>query len=149
MSLAPLSPASTKAAGSAATARAEYPADLSPAAAVLARELESFGILTTGWDSYSAAAPLNIAIQHGVNLVVAADQASLLPERVEPSAMGGVGVTFRSGEKEVIVEFYNDGTAHALFSNERTEEMRTRPVHPHTGEWTGLVAETKEFLDGK
>jgi hypothetical protein len=121
---------------------------LSPAAAVLVRDLESLSALATGWDSYSAAAPSKIAIQNGVDLVVAADKASLLPERVEPSAMGGVGVTFRSGENEVIVEFYNNGTAHALFTNERTEEMRTGPVRPGT-DWTGLIAETKEFLHGK
>lgn len=42
--------------------------------------------------------------------------------------MGGVGVTFARGDREDIVEFYNDGTAHALFADNKTEELDTRPV---------------------
>jgi GNAT superfamily N-acetyltransferase len=132
-----------------ASSQVNFTADLGQAARALALELDSFRSLSTGWDSYSASAPAAAAIQNAVHLVAAADKASLIPERVEPSAMGGVGVTFRSEEMEVIVEFYNNGTAHALFSNERTEEMRTRPVRPGADDWAALMTETKEFLHGE
>lgn len=42
--------------------------------------------------------------------------------------MGGVGVVFEAESREVVVEFYNSGAAHALFADNVTEDMQTQPV---------------------
>ncbi len=79
-------------------------------------KLESLKSLQNGWDSYSAAPPCRVAIQNAkAALVHEADRLETSPERVEPSAIGGVGVTFLAGNREVVIEFYNKGTAHALY----------------------------------
>src|SRR5262249_2590251 len=90
--------------------------------------LDELKDLGDGWDSYSPPAPSSVAIANARALVQEAGGLNTAPERVEPSAMGGVGVTFASGLREVVIEFYNKGTAHALFSDDATGDMRTQPV---------------------
>jgi hypothetical protein len=91
-------------------------------------ELDALRTLDDGWDSYSAPAPHSTAIENAKTLLSEADKLGLTAEHVEPSAMGGVGVTFCTNSHEVVIEFYNRGTAHALFSNEMTGEMKTLAV---------------------
>ena len=40
-----------------------------------------------------------------------------------PSVIGGVGITWRREVREAYVEFYNDGTIHALLSDDATRQM--------------------------
>ena len=74
-------------------------------------EIDALKQLPHGWDSYSAAPPSRVAVKNAKALVIEAGKLGAEPERVEPSAMGGVGVTFSAGRREVVVEFYNNGTA--------------------------------------
>ncbi len=69
-----------------------------------------------------------------------------IPERVEPSAMGGVGFTFSAGSRDVVVEFYNNGTAHALFSDDSTHEMDTRPVSPNVNSYRIILEEIRNYF---
>lgn len=62
--------------------------------------------------------------------------------------MGGVAVTFSQLGREVVVEFYNNGTAHSLFSDESTEEMVTRPVHNTADEHRAVLAAARKYLTG-
>jgi hypothetical protein len=87
-----------------------------------------------------------VAIENAKVLVKQAYANDSIPERVESSAMGGVGVTFSSGNREVVVEFYNNGTAHALFSDDATQEMDTQPVSPHTDGYRVLIEEVRRYL---
>lgn len=90
--------------------------------------VSELGKLKKGWNSYSAPAPNAIAIGNAKTLLTLASVAGIIPERIEPSAMGGVGVTFIVGSREVAVEFYNAGNAHALFSDNETETLDSAPV---------------------
>src|SRR5260370_42655951 len=90
--------------------------------------LDAISLLPHGWDSYSAPAPSIVAVQNAKALVNEADRIGMLPIRVEPSAMGGVGVRFSKGDREAVVEFYNKGSAHALFADDVTGDTRTEPV---------------------
>lgn len=116
------------------------------AAAELMLRLEEMRALRDNWNSYSAPAPTAAAIENAKLLVAAARTDGTIPERVEPSAMGGVGVTFARGDREAVVEFYNDGTAHALFADNKTEEMDTRPVTPTAAGFTAFLVEVRTYL---
>jgi hypothetical protein len=113
------------------------------------QQLESFAELQAGWNSYSAPTPSQAAINNAKALVVEAIDLGLAIERVEPSAMGGIGVTFEAEPKEVVVEFYNNGTAHALFANDKTVEMSTRSVRCDASGYRLLIDEVGKFLNAK
>ena len=49
-----------------------------------------------------------------------------------PSAVGGVGITIRGGDRKVYFEFYNDGVVYVLFAD-LAEHTNMRPVRPEAG----------------
>lgn len=111
-------------------------------------ELDSLLSLSQGWDGYSAPAP-QPAVENAKALVIEADALHAEPEHVGPSAMGGVGVTFSAGDREVVIEFYNNGSAHALFVDDATEEMSTRPVKTDRDGYHEIVGEARKYLYGE
>lgn len=88
------------------------------------RKLEQAALLEDGWDSYRAPRPSLASIEAARRVILALGP----PHRVEPSAMGGMGVTYRSGTKKAYVECYNAGNTHYLFCDDSSEEMHTGPV---------------------
>jgi hypothetical protein len=115
----------------------------------LLAQLDSLKNLPEGWDSYSALAPHAMAVENAKALVNEAGELGTEPERVEPSAMGGVGVTFSAGGREVVIEFYNNGTAHALFSNDATGDMSTRAVSTDSDGYIVIIGKVRKYLYGK
>jgi hypothetical protein len=114
----------------------------------LIERASELGRLNQGWNSYSAPAPTPAAIGNAKTLLTLASVAGIIPERIEPSAMGGVGVTFTAGSREVVVEFYNAGNAHALFSENDTEALETAPVAPGVEGYSRLLQEVRRYLYG-
>jgi len=108
----------------------------------------ALGRLKEGWNSYSAPAPTPAAISNAKSLLTLAANAGMIPERIEASAMGGVGVTFTARSREVAVEFYNPGNAHALFSDNETEALDTAPVAPGVEGYRRLLDEVHRYLYG-
>jgi hypothetical protein len=118
---------------------------------VLAGLLErasGLGRLKQGWNSYSDPAPTPAAIGNAKTLLTLASAAGLIPDRIEPSAMGGVGVTFAVGSREVAVELYNAGSAHALFSDNATETLDTAPVALGVEGYNTLLQQVGRYLYG-
>jgi hypothetical protein len=111
--------------------------------------LDALSTLENGWDSYSAPAPNATAIENAKALVNEADSLHTTPERVEPSAMGGVGVTFSADKREVVIEFYNRGTAHALFSKDSTGTMHTLAVSTDPVGYRSIIGEVRKYLYGE
>jgi hypothetical protein len=117
--------------------------------AAIDESLDAISLLPHGWDSYSAPAPSVVAVRHAKVLVKEADQFGMLPARVEPSVMGGVGVTFSSGNREAVIEFYNKGSAHALFTDEVAGDMRTEPISTDLAGYQKFLIEVRTYLDDK
>ena len=115
----------------------------------LLAEVDALKKLPHGWDSYSAPPPSRAAVKNAKALVIEAGQLGAEPERVEPSAMGGVGVTFSAGRREVVLEFYNNGAAHALFSDDATGDMSTRAVSTTRDGRRGIIGEVRKHLYGE
>ena len=106
------------------------------------------GKLEEGWNSYSAPPPMPAAIDNAKTLLTLASVAGIIPDGVAPSAMGGLGVTFTARGREVAVEFYNAGNAHAMFSDNETESLDTAPVAPGVEGYTRLLQEVRQYLYG-
>ncbi len=70
----------------------------------------------------------------------------LVPARVRPSVASGIGLTIRAGRRKVYVEFYNDGTVYALFSDGESE-LETRQVQGKQDDYSALIGQTREYLN--
>ena len=106
-------------------------------------EWEKLETLADGWNSYSAKAPSKLAIANAKEFVSLAPE----PDRIEPSAMGGVGVTFKNDSRKVYVEFYNNGTAHSLFCDREVDDMDTYPVPTNTDGYRAIIDGMKGYLN--
>jgi hypothetical protein len=111
-------------------------------------KLWSFTRLGPGWNGYRAAAPSLRAILNAGRFIQAANAAGATPFRIAPSAVGGVAVTRRVKERKVLVEFFNDGTANALFADDATESMYTLPVPTTASGYQDVLLKSREYLDG-
>ena len=105
-------------------------------------KLRSYSSLVNGWDGYSAPAPLHTAVARVYSFLYALRHSSLRPTRVSPSVVGGIGVTFRKGQRKSYVEFYNNGSLHALFSDGESEP-RTCRVQPTPAGYGHLIMEIR------
>lgn len=77
-------------------------------------KLEMMKTLQKGWNSYKAEAPsLNVIERVRRFIPLLCD-----PDRVEPSAMGGIGVTYCNNNKKAYVEFYNNNNIAVLLTDD-------------------------------
>jgi hypothetical protein len=102
--------------------------------------------LKDGWNGYNAPAPSPKAIDMAESFVDTLLRAKYEPKRLAPSAVGGVAVTQRKRGKKVYVEFFNDGTVFALFSDGSSEPI-SKEVTPGYQSFKALVKEMREYLD--
>jgi len=108
--------------------------------------LDSLSDLGDGWNSYAAPRPSHEAISNAREFLNVLLAARLMPNRVRPSSIGGVGITFRSGVRKVYVEFLNNGHTHVLFSDGVGEpEVRESGGSHH--DYLTLIAETRNYLN--
>lgn len=112
----------------------------------LPAKLEEYSGLAEGWDGYSAPAPTSAALDIVREFLSILRAHGLQPNRLKPSVTGGIGVTFCKGQRKSYVEFYNDGTVWALFSD-ADSDLRTRRVQSSRGDYGALVREIQEFLN--
>jgi hypothetical protein len=85
------------------------------------KKLDDLSGLRDNWNRYSSPAPSEAAVQVARLFLQVLAEEGRQPTRVAPSAVGGVGVTLRRGDRMAYVEFYNNGTAHALLTDEDSE----------------------------
>jgi len=84
-------------------------------------KITGFTALEQGWDSYDAPPPSEAVITAAEGFLQYLQKHGKGPTRLTPSVVGGVGFTFRNGERSVYVEFRNTGNAHAAFTDAESE----------------------------
>jgi hypothetical protein len=109
-------------------------------------KLESFSQLATGWDGYSARRPEKVAILSAKLFLSQLTDSDRVPDRVKPSVIGGIGVTFRANQRKCYVEFYNNGTVYALFSDGHGEPD-TCQVRPTAQDYKLLINAIQDYLN--
>jgi hypothetical protein len=118
-----------------------------PTATVLNRweaELQEFTTLELGWDSYNAQPPSALTIEAARGFLAQLQAGSLQPVAVDPSVVGGVGITFRHENHSVYLEFRNTGNAHAAFLGE--SKPRVVKVTQDTVGYQEFLREAKKHL---
>lgn len=118
-------------------------------------KLKDLHTLEKGWDSYGADPPDPRAIGAAEEFLILMREQVLLPSRVEPSAMGGVGITCKQGSWMAYVEFYNQrnptetpGLAWVMLCDDTSREEPTVFQLPlDTAGQLGVVGQIKNFLE--
>lgn len=112
----------------------------------IAAKLATIRCLTPGWDGYAAPAPSDQALDLACSLVEFLRLRRFLPSRVAPSVVGGIGITFRKGNRKVYVEVTNRGTVNSLFSDEMTEPSVVE-VEPGSSGFETLLLMARIYFD--
>ncbi len=112
----------------------------------LLEEIDSWPGLAPGWDGYSASPPSSLAVENAKEFLALLCGSELEPSRVKPSVANGIGLTIRKGRRKVYVEFYNDGTVYALFSDGESE-AETRQVQARQDDFSALIGQAREYLN--
>ena len=108
-------------------------------------KLAGFAALEPGWDSYDAPAPSSQVLSAAKGFLEVLRKAGKTPTRLSPSVVGGVGFTFRNGERSVYVEFRNTGNAHAAFTDAEFEPEVFKVRQEATG-YIELIAKVESYL---
>jgi hypothetical protein len=109
-------------------------------------KLEQLSSLSQGWNGYDAPPPSNGAINTAKGFLTHLLGGDKGPSRLAPSAVGGVGITHKNNNRRVYVEFFNDGGACVLFSDNETVPESIR-VTPGYMEFRELVEQIRAYLD--
>lgn len=111
-------------------------------------KLDELATLEDNWNSYGAKKPSALALANVREFLGVLQSHGREPRYVQPSAMGGAGVSLgTSGQpRRVFVEFYNMGTAHALLSDRSTEEMDTMPVQTDRIGYEWFLEQAEKYL---
>lgn len=104
-------------------------------------QLKAAESLQAGWNGYSAPAPHPWSIEEARRFCDSVWLQGIKPSRVAPSAVGGIGITFRNGSQKVYVEFLNDQSIYALYS-QRSVDPSVQPIRLDN------PAEEMEFING-
>lgn len=112
-----------------------------------ADQLDAIAGLQPGWNGYTAPAPEGRAVDNARAVLDAAMEAGFPPTRVGPSVMGGAALIFRREQRKVFVEFYNNGTVYAMFSDGRGMPSRCSPLSLAPDDLARFFAEACDFLD--
>jgi hypothetical protein len=108
-------------------------------------KLDKFCDLELGWDGDNAHAPNQRACNSARSFLESLQQDSYEPERIAPSVVGGVGLTFRKHPHKVYVEFKNGGKVHALFSD-GVFAPRVEEVTPDRVGYQVLIRRMRDYL---
>jgi len=78
------------------------------------KEMQSVPV---GWDGYKAPSPNDFSIQFATRLEQLSPELDLEFSNIDPSAIGGLGMYTKFGEREALVEVLNDQNVRAILSD--------------------------------
>lgn len=81
------------------------------------KRLSRFAFLEDDWDSYGAQAPSRASLDTARNILHFLDKADFEPSSVDPSAEGGVCLSFQCGDRYGDIECFNSGEILAVTSS--------------------------------
>ena len=114
----------------------------------LFKKLDGLSLLTDGWNGYNAIAPAAAAISNARHFLKVLQSKSIVPQRLAPSAVGGVAITSRRHDRKVVVEFFNNGLISGLFADDAAETLDTKKISNTSVDFDGLVSDIQDYLNG-
>lgn len=115
---------------------------------IMDERLERMRDLKRGWNGYGADPPSELASQMADRMLTMFSTGGQLVYRVAPSAVGGVGITWRDGRRKCYVECFNDGTVYQLLSDGLTEAVSV-PVEMSDAAFRQVVQDGIEWVRGE
>lgn len=96
------------------------------------KKLSRFASLTDDWDSYGAEAPNSISVDTARNVIGVLADEDFEPTSVDPSAEGGICISFQCTNRYGDVECFNSGEILAVTSvgGDETEVWDLRSLDP-------------------
>ncbi len=114
----------------------------------LLHKLYGFLDLQEGWNGYAASPPNVKAVCSASTAFIVLQALQRLPDRLAPSAVGGVGITYRNGMRKAYLECYNSGQVVLLLSDAEAEQVTTHKINPTQEGFSQLPSKIKDYLDG-
>ena len=105
-------------------------------------------IFKRGWNGYAASPPNVKAVCSASTAFIVLQALQRLPDRLAPSAVGGVGITYRNGMRKAYLECYNSGQVVLLLSDAEAEQVTTHKINPTQEGFSQLPSKIKDYLDG-
>lgn len=90
--------------------------------------------------------PNELAIYNASVFLKALQRDNYEPTRITASAMSGVAITHKVGNRKVLVECYNNGTVYFLFSDRESGSMDVKQLSLDENSITPFIASMREFL---
>ena len=87
------------------------------------RNLKGLTALELDWNTYGAPAPNKIAVENATNALRLFSKVDVRPDRVAPSAEGGIAISFFEGERYSDIECFNSGEIAAIVSDATNREV--------------------------
>ena len=113
---------------------------ISPFEAICYLASDSVTKLEKNWDSFKADPPNAPSIAKARKFLLGCGLQEV--DRVSPTSVGGIAITFRNKYREVFIEFYNNEKVFALFSEDDSEQMDVKEVTDNGK----LIVQIKEYL---
>jgi hypothetical protein len=110
------------------------------------KEIERLVDLLPDWNSYGADPPSATAAEAAISAVRHLDDMELVPDRIVPSAEGGIGIAFRNGLKYADIEFFNNGEILALTAN-NGERIEIWPVGQGSEEIKHSLSKIRDYIN--
>jgi hypothetical protein len=110
--------------------------------------LNELSCLSDGWNGYSAPAPSEHTIHVAADFLAVMQEHGCVPSRIAASAVGGVGITRRLGDRKAYIEFLNSGLISRLLADDRTESMDTQRVENNRESFEAVISDIEAFLHG-
>jgi len=104
--------------------------DMEPDWISLLHKLYGFLDLQEGWNGYAASPPNVKAVCSASTAFIVLQALQRLPDRLAPSAVGGVGITYRNGNRKAYLECYNTGQVVLLLSDAEAKQVTTHRINP-------------------
>jgi len=79
--------------------------------------LTELSLLAPGWDSYDADPPQSEPLAAAKVFLACLRESSKEPATLNPTVVGGLGFTFRNGDRKAYIEFRNTGSLLMLLSD--------------------------------
>lgn len=111
--------------------------------ASLWEDVDEMRFLHSDWNGYGSEAPNQFAREIAQQILLSATTLTVAPDRVAPSAQGGVGICFYNGDKYGDIECLNSGEILATLTDGvgRPRVWEVKPSHA-----TGALEEIVKFI---
>jgi hypothetical protein len=128
----------------ASLARSRYLSSRMEAVYKVENKLNEFWQLEADWNSYGAKPPHRNAMDNALQFSGRSIDFGIHPDRIEPSAEGGVAIAFLRGDRRAIAEFLNDGSSDLLLYDKQGNLRETAAA---SATLDVMIEEIREYLE--